>query len=209
MASWTPQYSTLLSKMLHKVFGTQEMRKTRQDYCKLNDCMYSTATPINRYYTGSKAEGLDLPGSDDDFMYEMNPAYHIKVIQSLDENINTSRYSTFLMCTENIRPGFTLLQHVSQTPLHPPLYKFSQYINGSYHLRSDLFVQEKIEGIQGILRYAGFKLRIRQQGPSQETSNGLGIEPDDNVDCIRCSFWPSEASEWRDRPRHFWLAFTT
>ena len=204
MASWTPQYSTLLSKMLDMVFGTQEMIQTRQDYCKLYDCIYSTATAINRYYTGSKSEGLHLPGSDDDYMYEINTKNNIKVIQSLDENTNTSPYSTFLMSTENIRPGFTLLQHVPQTPLDPHLYKASQNINGLQHLRSDLFVQENIEGIQGVARYVGVNhIKIRRQGPSQETSNGPGREPDDNVDCIHCPFWPSEASEWRDRPRHF------
>ena len=113
-------------------------------------------------------------------------------------------YSTFLMSTENIRPGFTLLQHVPQTPFHPHLYKTSQNINGLQHLRSDLFVQEKIEGIQGVARYVGVnQIQIRRQGPSQETSNGPGSEPTDHVDCIRCSFWPNEASEWRDRPRHF------
>ena len=204
MASWTPQYSKLLSQMLDMVFGTQDMIDTRHDFCKLDDCIFSTASQINRYYTGSKSEGLDLPGSDDDFMYEINSAYNIKVIQSLDENTNTSPYSTFLMSTENIRPGFTLLQHVPQTPLHSHLYKVSQNMNGSRHLRSDLFVHEKIEGIQRIMRYTGFKqLTMRQQGPSAETSNGPGEEPNDNVDCIRCSFWPSEASEWQDRPRHF------
>ena len=77
MASWTPRYSTLLSQMLDINFGTQDMVETRQDYCKLDDCISSTALPINRYYTGSKAEGLDLPGSDMDFMYEINSTYNI------------------------------------------------------------------------------------------------------------------------------------
>ena len=205
MASWTPQYSTLLSKMLDMEFGTQEMIETRKDYCKLYDCIFSTTLPMNRYYTGSKAEGLDLPGSDDDFMYEINPAYKIKVIQSLDENTSTSPYSTFLMSSENIRPGFTLLQHVPPTPLNPFLSRASQDMSGSLHLRSDLFVQHILEGIQCVICDSGLNdvLTMHRQGPSKETSTGPGREPDDHVDCIRCSFWPSEASEWRDRPRYF------
>ena len=205
MATWTPQYSTLLSQILDILFGTQDVMETRQDYCKLDDCICSTVSPMNRYYTGSKAEGLDLPGSDDDYMYEINSAFNIEVVQSLDKNTSTSPYNTFLMLTENIRPGFTLLKHVSPTPLNPFLSRASQEMNGSQYLRGDLFVQQMIEGIQGFFCGAGLNdvLKMHRQGPSKETANGLGREPDDNVDCIRCSFWPSEASEWRDRPRHF------
>ena len=205
MASWTPQYSTLLSQLLDIEFGTQEMIKTRQDYCKLNDCIYSTALPTNRYYTGSKAEGLDLPGSDDDYMYEMNSTYHIKVIQSLDENTSISPYSTFLMSTENIRLGFALLQHVPPTPLHPVLSRASQDMNGSLHLSSDLYEQHIIERFQSYIRDTCFNgvITTQRQGPSTETSNPPGKEPNDNVECIYCPFWPNEASEWRDRPRHF------
>ena len=47
-------------------------------------------------------------------------------------------------------------------------------------------------------------ITMRRQGPSREISNGIpDCESGDDVDCIRCSFWPSEASEWRDRPRSF------
>ena len=205
MANWTPQYSTLLSKMLAILFGTQDVIETRQDYCKLNDCIFSTAILVKRYYTGSKAEGLDLPGSDDDYMYELNSACNIKVIQSLDENTSTSPYDTFLMSTKNVRPGFTLLQHVTHTPLHPVLSRASQDMNGSQYLRGDLFVQWTIEGIQGISRDEGFNdfVAMQRQGPSKEMYTGPDTEPDDHVDCIRCPFWPSQASEWRDRPRHF------
>ena len=100
MASWTPQFSTLLSLLLEKIVGTQHMIDTRQDYCKILECVNSTATRRNIYYTGSKAEGLDLLGSDDDYMADINTEYNIKVIQELDENTRTSTNSTFLMVTE-------------------------------------------------------------------------------------------------------------
>ena len=35
------------------------------------------------YYTGSKAEGLDLLGSDDDFMVDINEIQEIEVSESL------------------------------------------------------------------------------------------------------------------------------
>ena len=59
-------------------------------------------------------------------MAEINNIYDIKVVQSLDENIHASPYSTYLMSTEDVPPGFALLQHARQTPLHPFLYQSSQ-----------------------------------------------------------------------------------
>ena len=207
MANWTPQYSTLASLYLDKIVGTQDMIDTRQDYCKMHDLAHSIATLIPMYYTGSKAEGLNLPGSDDDYMTDINIVYDIKVIPSLDENTRTSPYSTFLMSTENIRPGFAFLQHVPQTPLDPFLNQASKYINGLRYLSSELFVQKSIVEMQNGYRATGFNdfITMRRQGPSREKSfNGFSDrEPDDQVDCIHCTFWPSEAVEWRDRPRPF------
>ena len=206
MASWTPQYSTLLSQVLDAEVDTQEQIETRQDYCKILDCVTSTYMRSNNYYTGSKAEGLNLPGSDDDFMFEINTIYNIKVTQSLDENTSTSPYSTFLMSTENVRPGFTLLQHVPQTPLSPFLMQVSQHINGLRYLSGDLFIQSRLIRDQILARNMfNDDLVMRRQGPSRETSSlwRPDCEPEDHVYCIHCAFWPSEASEWRDRPRHF------
>ena len=83
MAHWTPARSILLSQLLDDVVGTEEMVHIRQDYCRIFDCIYSTGNNSNIYYmyTGSKAEGLDLPGSDDDYMYDINQIRNIQVIQ--------------------------------------------------------------------------------------------------------------------------------
>ena len=64
--SWTPDQSSLLSVLLDEVVGTQEMIDIRQDHCRLHDCIKSDDS-VNWYFTGSKAEGLNLPGSDEDY----------------------------------------------------------------------------------------------------------------------------------------------
>ena len=85
----------------------------RQDYCRILDCLYSNLERDKKYhFTGSKAEGLELPGSDTDYMIDNYKFLPIKVIQSLDEMPDTSPYSIFLMSTENVPSGFALLQHV-------------------------------------------------------------------------------------------------
>ena len=207
MASWTPQYSRLLSVLLDEIVGTQEMIDSRQDFCKILDCAFSITLQENRYFTGSRAEGLDLPGSDDDYMYEINNEYNIKVIQSLDDNTRASPYSTFLMSTENIHLGFTLLQHIHQTPLPPFLFLASQHMNGLRYLSSDLYIQNSLIQSKLHARSENYNnlMTYRRQGPSIEASMSWtpDSEPSDHVDCIRCKFWPSVAAEWPDRPRHF------
>ena len=207
MASWTPQHSTLLSALVDGFVGTSEMINTRQDFCKIYDCASSIIMQKKYYFTGSKSEGLELFGSDEDYMVENNSIYNVKVTQELDVNTSTSPYCTFLMSTEYVRPGFTLLQHVPQTPLDSFLVKSSRNMNGLRYLSSDLFIQNSLIKMQSASRTGGSDdfLTMRRQGPSKEiTHHGiLTIKPLDHVDCIHCAFWPSEASEWRDRPRHF------
>ena len=97
MASWTLDQSTVLSHLLDEVVGTQMMIDIRTDYCMISDCFMSKeAQNKSRYFTGSKAEGLDLPGSDMDFMIDINDLYHIKVIQSLEEIPEISPYTHIL-----------------------------------------------------------------------------------------------------------------
>ena len=68
----TPARSILLSQLLDDVVGTEEMVRIRQDFCRIDDFLQATRFKMNIYYTGSKAEGLDLPGSDDDYMGDIN-----------------------------------------------------------------------------------------------------------------------------------------
>ena len=114
MASWTPIHSRILSLLLDQVVGTQYMIAIRQDYCKIYDCIISntTRTPKNTYFTGSKSEGLNILGSDRDFMKEINNEYSMKVIQSLNERDEASPHCTFFASTENVHPGFVLLKEV-------------------------------------------------------------------------------------------------
>ena len=82
-------------------------------------------------------------------------------------------------------------------------------MNGLLYLGSDLFIQNSITKSRNIVNtitlHKKLCMTVRRQGPSKEISlaNMLDREPTDNVDCIHCSFWPSEALEWRDRPRRF------
>ena len=104
MSRWTKDRSALLSLLLDQVTGTKEATEIRQDFCKLQEFLMSTPT-INVYYTGSRAEGLSLPGSDDDFMIDINNLHHVKVVQSSNKPSDTSSNAILYLHTENVRTG--------------------------------------------------------------------------------------------------------
>ena len=208
MASWRPDHSMILSLLLDAVVGTKEMIAIRQDYCRLKDCLELARYDENVYFTGSKAEGLDLPGSDKDFMLDNNNIYNIKVIQSLDENVDPSAYvNTFFMSTVNVPPGFALLEYLWKpyNLMDQFLYDACQIKNGIAYLSSDLIVQNFVHSISSA-PFAQRVQKVQRQGPSAEIWTQLADLSDsgtDNVFSIHCPLWPDECLEWVHRPRPF------
>ena len=203
--SWTPEKSSILSLLLDKVVGTQEMIDIRQDFCRLDDCIRCNQI-YNWYFTGSKAEGLDLPGSDWDFMFDVNTRFQIKVVQTLQEIDETNPCHNLLLCTDNVPPGFALLLSVIPCP-NPncPISQSLQNIKGMHVpcFSSNLLVQYATD--YNILTQEPGSTQKRQ-GPSLEIRGAYEDKSEpgtDHVPCIHCTFWPNSASEWTRRPRHF------
>ena len=201
MASWTPDRSSILSLMLDEVSGTREMVTIRQDSCTLRDCIDSCALNSGSYFTGSKAEGLDLPGSDVDYMYDINEEFNIRVAQTTQDTrvASVPLTSTLLLCIDGVHPGFALLRWLSPIS-HPLLLRSSQNIDGFPHLSSFLFVHERLHSYKP---GDGYTRAI--QGPSIEywsEYNDRSESGTDTVPSIHCLFWPRGAREWLYRPRH-------
>ena len=110
MASRSAEHSKYLSYLLDDVTGTEEMVKLRREYCSLRDCVKSQ-NPENRnvYYTGSRGEGLDLPGSDEDIMLDMNNFYDIDISESAQDLVQSRRKNRFLIVHDNVPPAFVRL----------------------------------------------------------------------------------------------------
>ena len=110
MADWSPEHNTYLSCLLDDVTGSEESVRIRQGYCKIHDCVKSTNPDnVNVYYTGSKAEGLDLPGSDDYYMFDINNPADIEVSESLQDLVRSARRNKLLIVTDNVPPAFAML----------------------------------------------------------------------------------------------------
>ena len=194
MASMTPEQNMLLSSLLDCVNGTEEMVKIRQDYCKINDCIKSiNFYNDNAHYSGSKAEGLDLPSSDFDSMYDINNKYDMEVSESLDDLALSTRKHKLLMVTDNVPPAFVLLKQV--------FLRSGADTECNVYLGSDMFLS-----VQPDLLIKSENETRRIQGPSieiwteYEDMSQSGV---DNVLSIFCKFWPKSAAEWKDRPRHY------
>ena len=211
MSRWTTEQSSFLSVLLDHVVGTQEIIDIRQDYCRLYDCLWSRQ-PGNRYFTGSKAEGLDLPGSNVDYMMDVNNHFQIKVVQTTDGEIETNCGNTFLLCTENTPVGFALLR-LNQIHVHiccrcgntPHLSQCFQNLDGLTYLSSNMLVESAHLRIKSI--FAAFHVKFARQGLSVELNSEFPHTSSfptgaDHVPSIRCTFWPKCAIEWVQRPRH-------
>ena len=116
MASWAPDRSVLLSQLLDDVVGTEEIVRIRKDVCRILDCIMSTTDSNNDnvYYTGSRAEGLDLPGSDLDFMVDINDKTNLLIIQTMQDAPTVRNKNVFCMKTDNASPRFAMIRSVNQ-----------------------------------------------------------------------------------------------
>ena len=201
MASWTPARSVLLSQLLDDVMGTEEMVQMRQDYCRIWDCIRSTIDTRNDkcYFTGSKAEGLDLPGSDLDVMYDINNKENILIIQALQDAYTTIDKVVFHMTTENVHPCFAMLRNVNRIQSALLFYSCQPFDNAMY-LSSFLFMHN-------IETHVDFgDVTIARQGPSIEGWTPFMDTSQSGTDAvfsIHCPFWPDPASEWKSRQRRF------
>ena len=198
MADWSPEHNTYLSALLDDVTGSEEIVRLRQDYCKIRDCILSTNPDnVNRYYTGSKAEGLDLPGSDDDYMIDINNPGEIEVSESLQELLRSTRRNKLLIITDNVPPAFAMLKCVSLQDQF--LLRSAERVDNESYLSSQQVVSSTwLESVQSETR--------RIQGPSIETWSkyaDTSQSGQDNVPSIHCKAWPTSAAEWKDRPRHY------
>ena len=198
MADRSPEHNTYLSALLDDVTGSDESVRIRQEYCKISDCIESiNPDNVNVYFTGSKAEGLNLPGSDRDYMIDINNLYDIEVSESLQDLVRSTRRNKLLVITDNVPPAFAMLKCVTlQDPL---LLRAAVPMNNESYLSSQQFVsspwwqsdQTKTSRIQGP--------SVEVWGEYADTSKS----GDDNVPSILCKCWPTSAAEWKDRPRHY------
>ena len=202
MASLTTEHNVLLSCLLDDVTGTEEIVQLRKDKCAIQDCFKISidgTSGMQIHFTGSKSEGLELTGSDRDFMLDINNVIDIHVSESVQQLFKSSKPNKFLLVPDNEYPGFALLKCV---------FKAHHFRFSLHSLRSDN--DDKYFGSESFMlkwkSYEPDEFRSNSQGPSLESwcrDDDISEIGTDMVPSIRCQFWPSTAIKWIDRPRHY------
>ena len=195
MASWTPESNRYLSCLLDDVSGTEEMVAMRKYFCKIFDCMLSCNNiNDNIYFTGSKAEGLDLPSCDEDYMLDKNNVLDIEVSESRYDLMQSTRTNKLLIITDNVPPGFVMLK--AYNSLQNPTLRCSLVNMGeNKFLSSQVYMSVSLnKSSHG--NYLNLKRKI--QGPSLESwfpFQDLSKDGNDLVHSIHCNVWPTSAKE--------------
>ncbi|XP_063406100.1 uncharacterized protein LOC134690057 [Mytilus trossulus] len=172
------------------IIGSEEVVMTRRDIFTVKDIVDNT-TGISFISSGSKAEGLDLKGSDFDLMILHNG---VRVYQSLNDDQFNPDTIPLVMVTNDTIPGFTKIKLVSKSYLDTDvIHDWSEtvgeetYISSKrfreYHLRDDMVIH----------------------GPCQSTSDGEY----DHAKCFRCKEWITPAQQWIYRSRTAWPDYKT
>ncbi|CAG2221742.1 unnamed protein product [Mytilus edulis] len=172
-------------KYLCNVIGTEEVVKTRRKlFCALDSVLrHPTFTVIS---SGSKAEGVDLNGSDYDLMF---------VLESFQVYENMIKVSLFtnktpiIMDISDTKPGFTKLKLFDRSNKYlRHIIQFAEILEKETYISSKLFREDHMPDCMII------------HGPCQSN-------PDNTIDfarCVRCEEWITPAHPWIYRSRSSW-----
>ncbi|VDI31648.1 Hypothetical predicted protein [Mytilus galloprovincialis] len=197
---WIDPRDKCLYEHLVQIVGSEIDIRTRQRLFIINDMIIKASGFPSRthIFSGSLAEGLDLPGSDMDVMYVMN---NYKVIHNV-ENIKNQIHSTtfFVMETDINHPGFAKLRHVRKESLHNEVYPRKQC---SY------CPPGTCTGSRSYLSVNRFLNRVKDRYPDMEVIiHGPCIsdkaQTDDIAFCIRSKYLPHNSIPWASRHRLQW-----
>ncbi|XP_052067190.1 uncharacterized protein LOC127706574 [Mytilus californianus] len=165
--------------------GTEELFRLRQKYYLLFDFLL-----IGRHEivlnSGSKSEGLELEGSDIDVMFLSRD---ITVFEN-EAHCRKKRPNVFIMNTQDIKPGFTILK----------LSKSSFIPNGSNTFRySDIWEKDIV------LSNVKVKQFLKSENKAFDFVHGPCITNKDYtrdyVFCFRCPTWIGQARKLRGKSR--------
>ncbi|OWF42537.1 uncharacterized protein LOC110460913 [Mizuhopecten yessoensis] len=183
--------SRFLSRYLEGIdgIGSEETVRVRRLLKHLSwHYIYSHMKPYRLLYTGSSAEGLQLKGSDQDFMFIHNDVIVVQprdVIHTVDAD-----KTVLVMDHTNCRPGFTLLKlrHIGVRQ-HREVMDALIDINGSLHLSSVVYSSNVLwpdHYLHGPCSTVEIKGRLH-----------------DDAYCFHCRSWPDHLSNFRYRRRRY------
>ena len=170
--------------MCDEVVGSEKVVNFRRQFFNVYDdmCNHRGYNDWHFISSGSKAEGLNLPGSDFDVMH-VNKSIHVYEfddILSIYHDLRTN--NNLVLDFENAMPGFTLLR----------LYDVREW-------------HEKFIDINDNETFLSNKSWKRETNINNDVIHGPCISDllgtTDHAFCLGYTKWPSVGRQWIDRPR--------
>ncbi|XP_076088926.1 uncharacterized protein LOC143059329 [Mytilus galloprovincialis] len=168
--------------LCHKT-GSEEVVRMRRLNLDVVEMGFNNKLKV--IHSGSKAEGLDLKGSDEDIM-SINSLY--KVYQSETEVVFDSLTVPLIMNTERTLPCFAQLRLLYEQKAFKYMWE-NNHIGGRFS--SELFRQDHLPL---------FPYEMKIHGPCLSDINDLF----DVAFCLKCDQWIFQARSWISRPRSPW-----
>ncbi|XP_063397535.1 uncharacterized protein LOC134681828 [Mytilus trossulus] len=165
------------------IIGSEEVVKTRRNiFCAL-DSVYRIPR-LTVISSGSKAEGLDLDGSDYD---QMVVEKCFCVYEDLSKFSSNKR--SIIMDTSDTKPGFTKLRLFDQRLICVPyINQIVEVVEGEAYISSKSFREYNLSDDMII------------HGPCRSLSN----DTYDCACCLQCREWITPAHRWFFRSRSSW-----
>ncbi|XP_076084393.1 cyclic GMP-AMP synthase-like receptor [Mytilus galloprovincialis] len=174
-------------KYLCNIVGSEAVVRTRRDIFSAKDIVDNTCTISTTFISsGSKAEGLDLKGSDYDIMILAN---FLLVYESLNNVQYDPRDIILFMDTNDTTPGFTKLKLANKSHLDVDVIRnWSETVGKETYISSKLFRERDVPDNMII------------HGPCRSSVDGQL----DGAGCFRCKQWITPAQQWIHRSRAAW-----
>ncbi|XP_052097275.1 uncharacterized protein LOC127732234 [Mytilus californianus] len=170
---------------LCNIVGSEEVVRTRREIFTEMDIVKKT-NGMTFISSGSKAEGLDLKGSDYDQMMQLTA---IRVCESLNNVQYDPEKVLIVMETNDTKPGFTKLKLVNKLFLSfEILHDWCETVEEETYISSKRFLEQYLTG--GMIIH----------GPCLSTADGEY----DSAPCFRCNEWITSAQQWIHRSRTAW-----
>ncbi|CAC5407090.1 NIM1 [Mytilus coruscus] len=172
-------------KYLCDIVGSKEVVRTRRYIFTAKDIVESNNS-VTLVSSGSKAEGLDLKGSDYDQMIHPNV---IRVYESLKDVQYDQSKLLLVMETNDTKPGFTKLKTVNKLYLDiDMIHDWCETMGEETYISSKRCREQNLK--DGMIIH----------GPCQSLPDG---EYDQAI-CLRCEEWITPAQQWIFRSRTEW-----
>ncbi|KAJ8313962.1 hypothetical protein KUTeg_008523 [Tegillarca granosa] len=188
LRSEKPNAETLY-QVISKIVGPVEWIKTRRSYWKISEFITNVYDFGRIIYSGSRAEGLDLPGSDSDTML----VFTLLSVYPSNETLQYSADTDLILILDNVRPGFALVKVHKVSPVVDVQISSVRMENGEVYLSSKLWREFFLYNCN--IRHPSRFDILYLHGPCS-TMKIDGIEHD-----FVCHTWPDVAVEWVNRRR--------